>query len=810
MMSIMKKAGLFAAAALTANTAFAQLPTKVVSGNITANRTFVNDTIYLLDGFVYVKNSATLTIEAGTVVQGYIDPVVGNTKGTLIITRTGMIDAQGTECEPIVFTSARPAGQRGTGDWGGVILLGEAPVNRGTLQASGFYTDIIEGGLTGDVADRTFGGNNALDNSGTMTYCRIEYAGIAFTPNNEINSLTMGGVGAGTTINHIFVSYAGDDAFEWFGGATTHTHLVAYNTVDDNFDGDEGWQGGVQFAIIYQDANIADISRSEGWEFDNDASNPNRLPRTTAIFSNVTVVGPKVNGTPNALHQSVARIRRGSYVSIHNSVFVDHIDGIFIDGNDSYAGWFGGAYGLTNNLMAGMTNNFKASGSHSSTDISNLWNAGNNSVLANATAIGLQAGYSNVTAPVLMPAPGSPAASGASFAFPLGNNFNQVAFRGAMGTEDWTANWGNWNPQATDYTNGIGGGVSGLASSAAGNYSMNFSWNAAAGATNGYRVEWRAQGSGTWTNGVPVNGTSRTIGNLAPGNYEWRVVFNNPARSNSSCIESFSIACATDINFSVNKFDAPEMGRLGFITVLGITGGKSLYNISIEDAMGNVTSVSNRRSNSFRNLAGGAYTVSVTDAFDCAAADQNVTLAALDTAYVPVMTGAPNASPNGFRPTWRTVNQPGVSSYQVRVRNETDNQLVSLITGVTDTFRVVNNLTPGKTYRFNVRSRYNPGSGVVNSAYSAGQNRVLGAGGNKNEGVDVAGSEFNVYPNPANDVVFVDASADASVELMDMNGRVLNAAAGSTSFDISNLSSGVYMVRVIAGEEVNVVKVVKQ
>lgn len=159
MLHSIKKASLLAAALFFGTAAFAQRPTSVVAGNITSDRTFSTDTTYMLDGFVYVKNNATLTIEAGSVIKGYIDGTGTNTKGTLIITRDGMINAVGTECEPIIFTSAKAPGLRGAGDWGGVIILGEATINRGdSVNVGGVFshfTDVIEGGLTGDAADRT-------------------------------------------------------------------------------------------------------------------------------------------------------------------------------------------------------------------------------------------------------------------------------------------------------------------------------------------------------------------------------------------------------------------------------------------------------------------------------------------------------------------------------------------------------------------------------------------------------------------------------------------------------------------------------
>lgn len=215
---------------------FAQPPANVVvlQGRITQDSTLTADKQYLLRGFVTVERGATLTIEPGTIIYGEKE-----TKGSLIIKRGGKIYANGTKDRPIVFTSAQPVGQRAAGDWGGVIILGEAPIN----VPGG--TAVIEGGL-GD--DGIYGGNNPDDSSGVFRYVRIEFPGIPYQPDNEINGLTLGGVGRKTLIEYVQVSYSGDDSFEWFGGNVNARYLVAYKGLDDDFDTDFGWSGKVQFA----------------------------------------------------------------------------------------------------------------------------------------------------------------------------------------------------------------------------------------------------------------------------------------------------------------------------------------------------------------------------------------------------------------------------------------------------------------------------------------------------------------------------------------------------------------------------------
>ena len=177
-----------------------------IKGNIDENVTLSASKIYLLEGFVYIAEGATLTIQPGTVIKG--DQA---TNGSLIVERGGKIMAEGTVAKPIVFTSAKPKGSRKAGDWGGIIILGNAPVNLPNAK--------IEGGV-----DRSYGGSDANDNSGVLKYVRIEYSGIAFQPDNEVNGLTLGGVGAGTTIDYVQVSFNGDDAFEFFGGTVNAKH----------------------------------------------------------------------------------------------------------------------------------------------------------------------------------------------------------------------------------------------------------------------------------------------------------------------------------------------------------------------------------------------------------------------------------------------------------------------------------------------------------------------------------------------------------------------------------------------------------
>ncbi len=323
-----------------------------VTTNITTNTTWTANNVYLLQGQIYVKNGATLTIEPGTVVMG--DKSVPGSG--LFITQGSNLVAQGTVSQPIVFTSNQPAGARAAGDWGGIILLGAASNN----QPGGIAN--IEG--LAPTADTQFGGGSNPDdndNSGTLTYVRIEFSGYAYQTDKEINALTMGSVGRGTTIHHIQVSFGNDDAFEWFGGTVNAHHLVSYRNLDDDFDTDFGYRGNVQFGLIVRDPNIADnpaVSTSEGFESDNDASGSAANPQTSPIFSNITAIGPFRGNNGNTIaagYRRGARLRRNTALRLYNSIFMDFARGIHIDGTAAETNATNGTLKYMNNIVAGTT-----------------------------------------------------------------------------------------------------------------------------------------------------------------------------------------------------------------------------------------------------------------------------------------------------------------------------------------------------------------------------------------------------------------------------------------------------------------------
>jgi hypothetical protein len=250
----------------------------ILSGTYTEDLTLDPDCNWLLSGGVIIGddvNPTVLTIEAGTTIYGE-----SATDGFLVIRRGSRIEAVGTASEPIVFTSDQPEGSRGRGNWGGLVINGRAPINAcepptADCEAQG------EGG-TG-----LYGGSDPDDNSGTLRYVRVEYGGTEISADNELNAITLSGVGRATQIDHIQVHANLDDGIEFFGGTAQVKYLVASCTGDDLIDFDLGWQGKVQHAVAIQ----CDDAGNNGFEADNNEAKNDADPTTNPVFSNVTLIG---------------------------------------------------------------------------------------------------------------------------------------------------------------------------------------------------------------------------------------------------------------------------------------------------------------------------------------------------------------------------------------------------------------------------------------------------------------------------------------------------------------------------------------
>ncbi len=436
--------------------------TVTVTGTITANTTWTSGNTYLISGLVYVKG-ATLTIQPGTVILG--DATVANS--TLIITKGAKINAIGTSTNPIVFTSSKDTGSRVKGDWGGVIILGKSTVNKvggiGNIEGITTSTDTEYGGGTSPDDN---------DNSGNLKYVRIEYGGYIFATDQEINGLTLGGVGRNTIIDYVQCSYINDDAFEWFGGTVNASHLVAYKCLDDNFDTDNGFSGSVQFCLGVRDADISDQSSgstSEGFESDNDATGSTNTPQTTCVFSNVTDISG-FRGTVTNPYASTfkfrrgARLRRNSGIKILNSILMDAPFGVFIDGAACRANLQSGVTVFKNNIVAGNIQAVDPTTSGYATVKDSLFSATkfkNDSLTATTDILVTPYDY---LAPDYRPATGSLALSNVNFTDAAFNGrtiivtaasfIKEVTYRGAFAPAPstmWTDGWTNWDPNNTAY-----------------------------------------------------------------------------------------------------------------------------------------------------------------------------------------------------------------------------------------------------------------------------------------------------------------------------------------------------------------------
>lgn len=430
---------------------------------------------YVLKGWVYIPDGTTLTVEAGTIIKGD-----KTTKAALIVERGGKLIAQGTKEAPIVFTSAQAKGSRKPGDWGGLILCGKAKVNAAKGEKQ------IEGGPRS-----SYGGQDDADNSGVVSYVRIEFAGYPFATDQEINGLTLGGVGSGTKIDHVQVSYSNDDAFEWFGGSVSSNYLISYHTWDDDFDTDNGFSGKIQFGLIVRHPKIADTSWSNSFESDNDGDGSTLTPFTTATFSNITFVGPigqdnafvnnttyinggdlnPNNGSKLGQFQAAMQIRRNSRISCFNSAAIGYPVGIMLDNEKGKTqdAATAGELKLKNLYFAGMgvlgSDKNKSLNDYLSTDgktedntqvsFSHTFFLGQgNKTYANISDLKLSQPNSLAANPNYGPVSGSPLLGGANFDdAKLSSGFDKVTYAGAFsGADDsWATGWTNFNPQNTDY-----------------------------------------------------------------------------------------------------------------------------------------------------------------------------------------------------------------------------------------------------------------------------------------------------------------------------------------------------------------------
>jgi hypothetical protein len=278
-------------------------PLVELSGDIDVDAVLRCENDYLLKYTTFVRPNATLTIEPGTTIYGDKE-----TLGLLVVQPGGRLVADGRPDAPIVFTSEMPPGKRRAGDWGGVLILGNAPTNLRDADGEpriGRVEGLTQGG--------EYGGDDPNDDSGILRYVRIEYSGVEIGPNNEVNGLTLAGVGRSTIIDFVQVRNTKDDCFEFFGGTVDARHLICQNPGDDGFDFDLGYQGRLQYLLMLEDPAVTD--GSNGIEVDNDPSGSSSEPVTHPIVYNATLCGTNRRGELEAYGVLVRRAARLTLVN---------------------------------------------------------------------------------------------------------------------------------------------------------------------------------------------------------------------------------------------------------------------------------------------------------------------------------------------------------------------------------------------------------------------------------------------------------------------------------------------------------------
>lgn len=397
-----------------------------IGGTITGVRQLSADTIYTIEGLLIVDDGGELRIPAGTLLLGSTD-----VQPTAVIVRKGgKIFSEGTADAPVVFTSAAPVGQRNRGDWGGIVLNGQSLCN------------FPAGECVGEGNSGEYGGTVVDDNSGRMVYTRIEFAGFEVSFGNELNALTMNGVGSGTELHHIQTHYGSDDGFEWFGGTVDLKYALATGISDDSFDYSTGWQGKGQFWIAQHDPNDAD----HGFEVDGNEDNFDATPLTNPTIYNVTLIGKGPNGEGGAAGESTRGmlLRRGTGGDIANAIIMGFgTSGFDVDNAETVARIGSGDFSVKSFIVFSNANNFD-------TDSDGI----------DEQAIFETAGWGNRVIdpdlanpfdranPDFRPSAGSPATTGFT-AVPAGDSFfTDVDFIGAVGpgADEWYKGWTTTDP----------------------------------------------------------------------------------------------------------------------------------------------------------------------------------------------------------------------------------------------------------------------------------------------------------------------------------------------------------------------------
>ncbi len=493
-------------AALFASACALSAQTVLVNANITTDTIWGDDeTEVVLDGPIFVKgtttNDTTLTILPGTIVRGQprrgTGQTIGIAPGSLIITKTGRIEALGNATAPIIFTTAAvdsapadgipdssggnllgwtgsetfydvdpansPLGFTAAGPimgntvnakgnlnndntelWGGLIILGEAPTNLGTGTPNTTRGEGYIEGLTNGI-DTEYGGRIANDDSGILQYVSVRHGGDEIGNGNEINGITLAGVGFGTTIEYCEVYMNYDDGFEWFGGTVNGNHLVAAYVGDDSFDGDQGWIGQVQFVFAVQShIGIGVTGGDEGFEFDGDDAAESgginidaggtTIPLPSYAFANFTIVGPT---GATGYDEATSTIDANGRITLRNGFIGDLYNGYVVNATGSFL-----SYSATSALIDTVTVNDTsdaAAPTGTGLTVANFVFSGT------AGLVGEDQAVANGLNP--RPAGGFPAPAGVSSSISLPAPFTNTTYVGAfpssaaldLWTKDWTA-----------------------------------------------------------------------------------------------------------------------------------------------------------------------------------------------------------------------------------------------------------------------------------------------------------------------------------------------------------------------------------
>jgi hypothetical protein len=420
-----------------------------LQGEITGIRTLSRDTLYTIIGFVVIQPGARLVIPSGTILES--DDA---SRGSIVTARctdtqlSGQLIIQGTASNPVIF---RPAttGARQRGMAAGVVLHGCAPIN------------VAGGSGISEGIGQAFGGNNPTDSSGDIRFLRIEFGGKQIAPDNEINGLTMAGVGSGTVVENVQAHFIADDGFEWFGGTVNAKFLLSTGNDDDNLDCDFGWVGTVQFFVVVQDRALA----NRGVECDNDADSSANTPITTPNVWNVTLVGAGVERANSEVNDAVY-IRRNAAGSWRNLIVANWGNaGVVVDGTSSQNNLAAGTLTIDNVLFfriqciqvascAAATDPVLGNiafrgGAESSYHQTGVAAAFAGTTILEGDPLFTSVNYDNPingTAPDLRPAAGSPALVAANAAMPTGPGVDATAlYLGAFNANNnWTTGWTTW------------------------------------------------------------------------------------------------------------------------------------------------------------------------------------------------------------------------------------------------------------------------------------------------------------------------------------------------------------------------------